>query len=204
MKKAFSVLLILLLLCACKKQLDDKDYWSVRCSFIQNDEPVEWCWNGPLHEQESSVSLFDCLLGRVWFYQLTMPDPWGDPFFRSINDCFSCFSFGRCWSWIVFAPYILEDEKYYYDPAQEALYSDYPLDYPIYYSVPGPGYSGRMMVYSGWASFTTKVDDPEVRLRIYFEADCAEKADSPVFHVTNGVFDISNKVSIKGMDRLIQ
>lgn len=191
MKKAFSLLFLLLLFCTCKKQVDEEDYWSIRYSFFQDDEFVECCWGGPLREETS-------LLEELSPYK--KPERWSsDPSFQSVvsNNSLSEFSFLPCWRWIVYSPFILEDEKYYYDPDQEALYFSYPINH-----VPGPHYGARL-VYSGWASFTTKVDDPEVKLRILFEADCAEREGDPIIHVTNGVFDISKKVSIKGMDRLI-
>ena len=199
MKKAFSVLLILLLLCACKKQLDDKDYWSFRYSLFQNDEPVYFCYDSPLIYERS---LWDIILRKP------VPPERGAPYFSSImyfeegegvrkDDNITVFV-GPCFSWAIDAPYVLENERYEYKLVPHSDKSDYRVPYT------SKGLTDAYVI-SGWVLFTKKTDDPEVRLRIEFEADCVilrQRQDS-LRHITNGVLEYSKKVSIGGMNRLI-
>ncbi|MBQ4027127.1 MAG: hypothetical protein II616_05215, partial [Bacteroidales bacterium] len=123
------------------------------------------------------------------------------------------------WRWFVNSPYIKDGERNYFDTTQTYLENrDYSYIYPqIWDYSEDPQllspYKPSSIV-SGWMSFTRNVDDPDIILRVEFEAECESKyprygepwaeGKTYKYHIHDGRIDFTTKMTnmIKGGDRL--
>ena len=124
------------------------------------------------------------------------------------------------WRWFVNAPYIKDGERNYFDTSQSFLDNrDYTYRFPqicdffAEYLI-GVGDLRPCQIVSGWMSFTRHVDNPDIILRVEFEAECEseyprfgeswEEGTLYKYHIHDGRIDFSTKMKdmIKGGDRL--
>ena len=124
------------------------------------------------------------------------------------------------WRWFVNAPYIKDGERNYFDTSQSFLDNrDYTYRFPqicdffAEYLI-GVGDLRPCQIVSGWMSFTRHVDNPDIILRVEFEAECESKyprygepwaeGKTYKYHIHDGRIDFTTKMTnmIKGGDRL--
>ena len=115
---------------------------------------------------------------------------------------------GNGWRWFVNAPYINDGEKNFFDKTQTYLKErDYQYRYQQIWDFTQDMMSGddRASIESGWMSFTRKVDDPNIILRVEFDATF--ESEYPRFgeklvqdttykyHISDGRLDFTTKMA---------
>lgn len=193
MRRLFALVMSTLCLAAsCGKQNADADeLYYFHFKYVLNGRLVERYQGKP-----EPIKLDNS--GWVMDYRNSFSDVL---FVRTEQDLLQfCFGYraGIMWRWYIPSEAIEDGVRYYWDSRQAPVdYMEGMLNMVVSGFSSYPFSFDEENYISGWMSFTRKADDPDVVLRVEFEAD--QSGNGYTYRIREGRIDFTNKVIMEGL-----
>ena len=204
--------LLIMSCCSCVEKEDDSDLYYFHYSYKVNGQEYDVYQGRPGRGWGNGYYNSGEYFGDVTFTCLSycedraIPQKWHTD--KNIIMFEFFYRLGNGWRWFVNAPYINDGEKNYFDKTQTYLKErDYQYRYQQIWDFTQDMMTGddRASIESGWMSFTRKVDDPNIILRVEFDATFESKyprfgeklvQDTTYkYHISDGLLDFTTKMA---------